>query len=113
MNAQVDALDLRHLIAPEQVTFAEPWQAHAYALAYELFRGGLFTWEEWTQALGARLKLHPHPDDYYLAWVEAIETLVVAKGAATALRLSTLKDAWREAYETTPHGRPVELGVRV
>jgi nitrile hydratase accessory protein len=106
-----DALDLRRLIAPEDVAFAEPWQAHAYALAYELHRAGLFTWEEWTQTLGARLKARPHDDggEYYVAWLEAVETLVVAKGAASAGKLDTLKEAWRTAYETTPHGKPVEL----
>ena len=108
-----DVHDLRYLIAPEEVTFAEAWQAQAFAIAYELRRAGLFTWEEWTHAFGARLKAHPDPDGYYLAWVETIEELVVAKGAASRHRLVALKDAWREAYETTPHGRPVELRHRV
>jgi nitrile hydratase accessory protein len=108
LNAR-DALDLRNLVAPEEVTFAEPWQAQAYAIAYELRRAGVFTWEEWTHAFGARLKAHPDPDEYYLAWVETIEALVVAKGAASLDRLVALKGAWQEAYETTPHGKPVEL----
>ena len=33
--------------------FAEPWQAHAFALAVKLSDAGVFSWAEWTQALGA------------------------------------------------------------
>lgn len=106
-----EALDLRGLTAPVGVAFAEPWQAHAYALAYELHRAGFFTWEEWTRALGARLTTHADDEagGYYLAWLEAVEALVVEKGAVGAGDLHALKEAWREAYEATPHGKPVEL----
>jgi nitrile hydratase accessory protein len=106
-----ESFDLRRLAEPEKVTFAEPWQAHAYALAYELHRAGLFTWEEWSRTLGARLKVRPQDDGgaYYLAWLEAVEALVVQKGAVSATKLGELKEAWREAYEATPHGKPVEL----
>lgn len=106
-----DGPDLRRLVDPERVAFAEPWQAQAYALAYELNRAGLFTWAEWSQTLGARLKARPHDDggEYYVAWLEALETLVIEKGAASAATLHGLKEAWRSAYESTPHGKPVEL----
>ena len=59
----------------------------------------------------ARLKARPHDDGsaYYVAWLEALETLVVEKGAASAAALQDFKEAWRTAYETTPHGKPVEL----
>jgi nitrile hydratase accessory protein len=112
--ARPDAIDLRGLIAPESVAFDQPWQAHAYALAYELHRAGAFTWAEWTRTLGARLACHPddEPGGYYVAWLEAVETLVVEKGAVPAGRLHALKAAWQEAYETTPHGKPVELPAR-
>ena len=98
-------------MAPEEVAFAEPWQAHAYALAYELHRAGPFSWEEWTRTIDTRLKARPYDDggEHYVAWLEAVETHVVAKGAASARKLDTLKEAWRTAYETAPHGKSVEL----
>jgi nitrile hydratase accessory protein len=103
--------DLRQLAAPEEVAFAEAWQAHAYAIAFELHRAGLFTWDEWTKTLGARLRERPNDDgnEYYAAWLEAVETLVIEKGAVTAPDLAALKEAWRNAYETTPHGKQVAL----
>jgi nitrile hydratase accessory protein len=106
-----EALDLRRLIDPQEVAFAEPWQAQAYALAYELHRAGVFTWPEWSRTLGARLDARPQNDgsEYYVAWLEALETLVIEKGAASAATLKGFKEAWRTAYETTPHGKPVEL----
>lgn len=111
MSPPPDALDLRRLVDPQEVAFAEPWQAQAYALAYELHRAGVFTWAEWSQALGARLNTRPHDDgsECYVAWLEALETLVIEKGAASAATLEDFKEAWRTAYETTPHGKPVEL----
>lgn len=106
-----DALDLRRLVDPQEVAFAEPWQAQAYALAYELHRAGVFTWAEWSKTLGARLDARPHDDgsEYYVAWLEALESLVIEKGATSAAALEHFKEAWRTAYETTPHGKPVEL----
>jgi nitrile hydratase accessory protein len=35
--------------------FAEPWQAQAFAMTVRLQESGLFTWKEWTAALGAEL----------------------------------------------------------
>jgi nitrile hydratase accessory protein len=31
--------------------FAEPWQAHAFAMTLQLHEKGLFTWPEWAAAL--------------------------------------------------------------
>jgi nitrile hydratase accessory protein len=103
--------DLRQLAAPQEVAFAEAWQAQAYAIAFELHRADLFPWDEWTKTLGACLRKRPHDDgsEYYAAWLEAVETLVIEKGAVAKRDLAALKEAWRNAYETTPHGKPVEL----
>jgi hypothetical protein len=46
---------------------------------------------------------------YYQCWLTALERLVVAKGLADPGALLTQKEAWAEAYRTTPHGLPVEL----
>lgn len=96
-------------------TFAEPWQAQAFAMAIKLSEAGHFTWKEWTETLGAELKAaadRGEPDDgsqYYHHWLAALERLVIAKGLLDLSMLVERKDAWADAYLHTPHGKPVEL----
>lgn len=96
---------------PDRVKFDEPWQAQAWVLAHALAGRGLFSLAEWSDALGAAIRARGADDGahYYDAVLEALETLIVQKGAASPADLAQVKDAWREAYETTPHGKPVEL----
>jgi hypothetical protein len=46
---------------------------------------------------------------YYQCWLTALERMVVSKGLADPSSLLAQKEAWAEAYRTTPHGLPVEL----
>jgi len=95
--------------------FAEPWQAQAFALAVTLSEQGHFTWKEWAATLAHELQAgasRGEPDDgsrYYEYWLAALERIVTTKGLAEPGALITRKEAWAEAYRTTPHGRPVEL----
>jgi nitrile hydratase accessory protein len=95
--------------------FAEPWQAQAFALAVTLSEQGHFTWKEWAAALAHELQAgasRGEPDDgsrYYEYWLAALERMVTTKGLADRTAIITRKEAWAEAYRTTPHGRPVEL----
>ena len=95
--------------------FAEAWQAQAFALAVKLSEQGHFTWKEWSAALAAELgaaTARGEADDgsrYYHHWLAALERLVAEKGLADPQALRERKEAWAEAYRTTPHGRPVEL----
>ncbi len=94
--------------------FEEPWQAQAFAMTIALFEQGLFTWDEWAETLGGVIANARDQDDkagtrYYDFWLQALETIVTAKGAAVGENLTALKEAWAEAYRTTPHGNPVEL----
>jgi nitrile hydratase accessory protein len=95
--------------------FAEPWQAQAFALAVTLSEQGHFTWKEWSAALAHELQAgasRGEPDDgsrYYEHWLAALERMVTTKGLAERTAIITRKEAWAEAYRTTPHGRPVEL----
>ena len=95
--------------------FAEPWQAAAFALAVSLSHQGHFTWKEWAATLAEELKASAgrgEPDDgshYYHCWLTALERLVVAKGLSHTGELLDRKEAWAEAYRSTPHGKPVEL----
>src|SRR6202011_4072721 len=97
--------------------FAEPWQAQAFALAVKLSEQGHFTWTEWAAALGAELKAaadRGEADDgshYYAHWLAALERLVTEKGLTDRAALAARKAAWADAYEHTPHGKPVELAV--
>lgn len=100
----------------EGPVFAEPWQAQAFALTSRLHEAGCFTWSEWTTALAAELRQavdRGQADNdgtaYYHHWLAALEALVTAKGLADTAALTQRKDAWAQAYRSTPHGQPVEL----
>ena len=96
--------------------FREPWEAQAFALAVQLHEQGLFTWDEWAQALGDEIASAQKAGDpdlgdtYYRHWLRALERLVVAKGAASQAGLENTKDAWDRAAKATPHGQPIVLG---
>jgi nitrile hydratase accessory protein len=107
---------LLHLPHPGgEPVFAEPWQAHAFALAVRLCAQGHFTAREWAAALGDELRLDAQRgerDDgsrYYHCWLAALERLVIEKGLADQATLLARQEAWADAYRHTPHGKPVEL----
>ncbi len=95
--------------------FREPWEAQAFAMTLLLHENGLFTWQEWTEALSGRIaavKTSGEPDTgetYYLHWLAALEALVAEKGLADAAQLTSLKQAWDTAAKSTPHGQPIVL----
>jgi nitrile hydratase accessory protein len=104
-------LDLRD---PEPV-FAEPWQAHAFALAVTLHQRGLFTWQEWADTLAQQITSAQEAGDadagdtYYAHWLAALESLVANKGASSAAELARYAEAWDHAADRTPHGQSIEL----
>ena len=95
--------------------FAEPWQAQAFALVVRLSAEQHFTWSEWSSVFSDELKAAAAsgtPDDgssYYHHWLTALERLVVEKRLTDPSALHAQKEAWREAYLRTPHGKPVSL----
>ena len=95
--------------------FAAPWQAQAFAMTLALHERGLFNWGEWAQALSqaiAQAQGQGDPDlgdTYYHHWLHALETLLQAKGLASAATLNALEHAWEDAAERTPHGHAIEL----
>ncbi len=95
--------------------FREPWEAQAFALAVTLRERGVFSATEWAAALGDEIKraqTEGDPDTgqtYYHHWLAALERLVAAKGLADRRTLERTQQAWRHAYERTPHGTPIEL----
>ena len=101
--------------APEQ-NFRSVWHAQLFALTVHLYERGVFTWPEWTDALGRHLNACPpsdssQPDDdsYYLAWLAALMACLAGRQLATADEVQMMYDRWAAAYLATPHGQPVRL----
>ena len=73
--------------------FRAPWEAQAFAMALALHERGVFTWPEWAAALAEAIKRAQAAGDpdlgatYYRHWLDALESLVIAKGLADADRL--------------------------
>ena len=97
--------------------FSEAWQAEAFATAMALLDAGLFSWGEWSDALGAAITAAQRAGDpdlgdtYYEHWLVALEGLCRSKGALSAAQVDERQQQWRAAYERTPHGQPVELAA--
>ncbi|RVU36515.1 nitrile hydratase accessory protein [Hwanghaeella grinnelliae] len=97
--------------------FREPWEAQAFALTVTLHEAGLFTWDEWAATLSAEIASAQSSGDpdlgntYYRHWQNALERLVVAKGATLGDELEGRVETWRQAYMNTPHGQPIELSA--
>ena len=114
--------------------FKEPWEAQAFSLVIALHESGVFSWDEWSEALAKAIHWGLHPagvndviqrvgegsddrmvekedkaDSDYQHWLAAIEHLAIAKGLSEVGELAQRVQAWREAYLATPHGQPVEL----
>ena len=101
--------------AESEPVFTEPWQAQAFAMALALLQNKAFTWSEWADTLGGEIAgaaEHGIAEDgsgYYELWLRALEQLVTAKQLSNQQELSQLKQSWKNAYDTTPHGHPVVI----
>ena len=99
----------------QQPVFAEPWEAHAFAIAVKLSEKGLFKWSEWTNTLAEEIKKAKekgNPDfgnTYYKFWLSALETILLEKNILKKSDLKSMMEQWRRAYLSTPHGIPVKL----
>ena len=95
--------------------FSAPWQAQAFALTLRLHEKGVFSWPEWSAALGSEIAAAGNDapaEDYYRWWLAALERLVVEKAVATPELLARRQQAWRDAAAATPHGEPIRLAIR-
>ena len=97
-------------IPTPEAPFEAPWQAQAFALAVALNAQGAFTWPEWSAALGAALAEAPDAP-YWERWLAALERLAAGAGLTAESEMAERTQAWRRAYEATPHGQPVALGA--
>ncbi len=100
-----------------EALFAEPWQAQIVAMAAAMVEKGRFSANDWSNTLGAEIRLalaNGAPDNaatYYQCVLAAFEALVKGAELASAAELKARKEAWIDAYENTPHGQPVVLGA--
>ena len=97
--------------------FAEPWQAHAFAMTLQLHEKGLFTWTEWAAALTDEIRKAQSAGDadtgttYYTHWLNALEAMVLTKQLGTADQIHDIEHAWEAAAARTPHGQPIVLDI--
>ena len=95
--------------------FDEPWHAEVFAVTVHLSERSLFSWAEWTEALGeqiSKVKLRRHIDgsnDYYNLWLQALIELISTKGLTDEETILVVQNRWADAYRNTPHGKPVKL----
>jgi hypothetical protein len=91
--------------------FDEPWQAQAYAMAQVLIENGLMTPGGWASAFGAaiRSRLASGAEDTTDTYFAAIGDALASELKLDEAELDQIMTDWRNAYETTPHGKPVIL----
>jgi len=95
--------------------FEEPWHAQLFALTVHLNEAGHFTWPDWAARFAATLKDHglskelDGGDDYFTAWLAALEGLLAQMQLADTAAVEKMRAAWEHAYLYTAHGEPVML----
>lgn len=114
------------LPAPVGRGFAEPWQASVFAITVHLHERGVITWQEWAQALGARLARDVagsgseatgyeatgfEATGYFEAWAAALADQLEAQGLVAPGEIAGTQVRWHEAAARTRHGDPIELWV--
>ena len=101
--------------AEQQPIFAEPQEAHAFAIAVKLSEKGLLKWSEWSDVLAEEIKeakdqgRSDFGNTYYQFWLSALETILLEKNILKKSDLKSMMEQWRHAYLTTQHGNPVKL----
>jgi len=93
-------------------TFDEPWQAQAFALVENLRERGVFTANQWADALSRALAAQDPAaggGDYYDCWLEALERLLDERGLVASSDVTDTSRAWQRAAQATPHGQPIVL----
>ena len=95
--------------------FDEPWHAEVFAVTVHLSDQNLFSWAEWTDAIGEKIStvklIRPidGSNDYYNIWLQALIELISTKGITDVETISDVQDRWTAAHRNTPHGKPVNL----
>ncbi len=97
---------------PDTPAFDAPWQAQSFALVVASVDAGLFTWPDWTEVFSRYRGLADAAEDasdYYQDWLQALEEVLAARGAASPVAIEATAAAWVRASHATPHGMPITL----
>jgi len=96
---------------PEVETFAEPWEARAFAMVRLLRDRHIVSAEEWTAALTAQIAADDNGEVAYRHWLAALEQVLCEKGLVSEGDLGRYRTAWARAASRTPHGEPIDLAA--
>ena len=84
--------------------FEEDWHAYLFAITVHLSDLGYFSWTCWKALLVDTLQTHGvkssvnSGDDYFLAWLEALELLLCIRCLAGLHDVSAIKIELRQAH---------------
>ena len=102
----------------EQLSFNDPWELRAFALAVAAYHRGLYDWSEFQLALiGAIRRWEGDPDrepwQYYERWLEALETVLSGTGVLPGTdldgRTAEVLATPRAANHHEAHREPVAI----
>ncbi|MFT5393142.1 MAG: nitrile hydratase accessory protein [Gammaproteobacteria bacterium] len=90
-----------------ELLFDAPWQGRAFAMARALAEAGLYSWDEFREALIAAIGAweaepanEPDQYEYYVCFLAALESILLARGILEQGALHSLIDA----LHARPHG---------
>ena len=104
---------LRH--GDGEPVFSEQWHAQVIAVVDLLITEEKIDPEVWSQTLGAELDRRVSAnaadtdENYYGAFLGALEQILDRNKFAVQAEVDKRENDWREAYLSTPHGKPVAL----
>ena len=79
--------------------FKEPWEAQAFSLVIALHESGVFSWDEWSDALAQAIRenLHPGGVEEVVQWVS--EAVAEDAGKETTERMEEKEDRPDSYYQ--------------
>ena len=95
--------------------FEEVWHAQLFAMTVHLNERGNFTWQDWMDNFNMVLHVRGLENsqnggnDYFVAWLDALESFLSQKGIADLGDLSNLQRELQGAYLAAPHGSLVNV----
>ncbi len=98
------------MIRDSEPAFAAPWHARAFALAVAQNEEGRFSWSGWTARFAKTLRHNGLPrslgggDDYFLAWLETLESILVDGGMIAHGEIELVEAELIRDQATKPHG---------
>ena len=89
--------------------FDAPWHARVFALAVAENEADRLAWPDWTARLATTLRnsgfSHPQNggDDYFLAWLDTLESILVEKGRIDRSEIELVKAEMAKTHALALH----------